>query len=326
MRGSFFRIFLLPGVLSSCQPKNQQTTASDNASSSATLLSMTAPPQVNYSVRGLQPDTTLFTQPRRIGVLDDPSLVESSGIASSRRNPGYLWTEEDSGNPNQIQLIRQNGNVVARFTIDEVENQDWEDIAVGPGPVPGETYIYLAEIGDNRLKYPEKIIYRFPEPTISGKQLPFEAHITRAAAIRLRLPDGPQNAEAILIDPITKDLFMLSKGDQMNVYRAAFPQSQTRVITMTSELIIPFEKVTSAAVSPDGSEILIRTYRQLYYYKRQVGETVIDALKRKPLRLPLADEAQGEAVGWAIDSSGYYTASERVGFSAEPIYWYFRKK
>jgi hypothetical protein len=215
---------------------------------------------------------------------------------------------------------------VARFTLDGVENQDWEDIAVGPGPVPGETYIYLAEIGDNKLVRPEKIVYRFPEPTISGKQLPLEEHITGTAAIRLRLPDGPQNAEAILIDPITKDLFILSKGDQMEVYRATFPQSQTQVVTMTSELIIPFSKVTSAAVSPDGSEILIRTYRQLYYYKRQSGETITNALKRQPLRLPLADEAQGEAVGWAIDSSGYYTASEKVGFSAEPIYWYSRKK
>lgn len=326
MRGIIFRIALLSGLFSSCQQSNQGRTVSDSTSESATSLSAVAPPEVSYSVSDLQPDTSLFTQPRRIGLLDDPSLVESSGIASSRRNPGYLWTEEDSGNPNQIQLLRQDGNVMARFTIDGVENQDWEDIAVGPGPMPGETYIYLAEIGDNRLDYPEKIIYRFPEPTISGKQLPLDEHITGAAAIRLRLPDGPQNAEAILIDPITKDLFILSKGDQMEVYRAAFPQSLTQVSTMTSELILPFKKVTSASVSPNGSEILIRTYKQLYYYKRQTGETIMDALKRKPLRLPLADEAQGEAVGWAIDSSGYYTASEKVGFSAEPIYWYFRKK
>src|SRR5206468_10556316 len=33
-----------------------------------------------------------------------PLLNEVSGIADSRQNPGYLWGEEDSGNPSVIFL------------------------------------------------------------------------------------------------------------------------------------------------------------------------------------------------------------------------------
>lgn len=310
---------LFLALLNSCHQTGRSTTETSTTAPSDSL------PWVNYSTNDIVSDTTLFDQPKQLGKLTDPGLVEASGLAPSRRNPGFLWTEEDSGNPNQIQLVRPDGSVAARFTINGATNRDWEDIAVGPGPVAGETYVYLAEIGDNKRRYPEKIIYRFPEPAISGQTLPYTGTITKADVIRLALPDGPQNAEAILIDPTTKDLYILSKGDESELYQAKFPQSLTQTIMMTRLLVMPFDKVTSAGISPDNREILIRTYDQLFYYPRRAGESVADALKRAPRLIPLASEPQGEAVGWAIDGSGYYTTSENPDASLQAIYWYKRK-
>ncbi|QMW04725.1 hypothetical protein [Spirosoma foliorum] len=310
---------LFLALLNSCHQTGRSTTETSTTAPSDSL------PWVNYSANDIVRDTTLFDQPKQIGKLTDPALVEASGLAPSRRNPGFLWTEEDSGNPNQIQLVRPDGSVAARFTIDRAINRDWEDIAVGPGPVAGETYIYLAEIGDNKRRYPEKIIYRFPEPAISGQTLPYAGTITKADVIRLTLPDGPQNAEAILIDPTTKDVYILSKGDESELYQAKYPQSLTQTIMMTRLLVMPFDKVTSAGISPDNREILIRTYDYLFYYPRRAGESVADALKRTPRMIPLASEPQGEAVGWAIDGSGYYTTSENPDASLQAIYWYKRK-
>ena len=330
----FSLIILLAGIFSGCQQSDQQTSPSPVASTTATtpatstttaVVTVDTLPWVSYTTNDTQVDTSRFAQPRQVGTMTDPGLIESSGLAPSRRNPGYLWTEEDSGNPNEIQLLSQAGTLVARFTIDGAANRDWEDMAVGPGPVAGETYIYLADIGDNKLRYPEKIIYRFPEPGITGQILPYTGHVTNAETIRLTLPDGPQNAEAILVDPVTKDLFILSKSDRSELYRATYPQSLSQSTLMTRQLVMPFDKVTSAGISPDNREILIRTYGQLFYYPRQSGESVVDALKRTPKRIPLANEPQGEAVGWAIDGSGYYTTSEKPDANPQAIYWYRRK-
>ncbi|GAB2563302.1 hypothetical protein [Spirosoma aerophilum] len=280
---------------------------------------------VPYTINDIKADSTLFSEPRKLVDLTDETLSESSGLALSHRNAGCLWTEQDSGNSNQIQLLNQDGSVVARFTLDGLENRDWEDIAVGPGPIPGESYIYLGEIGDNRRRNPEKIIYRFLEPTISGRQLPVDGHISTIDAIRLQLPDGPQNSEAFLIDPTTKDLFIFSKSDKTTLYRAPYPQSVTRTTLMVRQLIIPFERITSSAISTDGSEILMRNYTQLFYYKRQPGESITKALTRRPRLVPLAKEAQGEAVGWAPDGSGYYTTSEET-FDTTPALSYYGRK
>ena len=316
---------MLITLLSNCNQASQNTPTTGLSGTSKTGSKTDAAFRVSYSSNQFKSDTTLFMQPQWLGKLTDESTVEASGIAPSQTNSGCLWTEEDSGNPNQIQLLNQDGTVVARFILDGLTNNDWEDIAVGPGPVPGQSYVYLAEIGDNQFQYPQKIIYRFPEPDISGQALPVEKHISAIDVIRLQLPEGPQNAEAILVDPITKDLFILSKDDVTTVYRAGFPQSTTKVSLMTPVLVLPFEKVTSAAVSADGSEVLIRTYERLYYYTRRRGESITDALKREPKILPMAYEPQGEAVGWAIDGSGYYTTSEKTFSTTQVLYFYQRK-
>ena len=316
-------ILVLMMSLNSCQPLIQITGIDwfDSTASKSNGL-----PWANYAADELTIDSTLFTKPQEIGLLNDPALTETSGMVMSTRNPGYLWTEEDSGNSNQIQLLCQDGQVMARFVVDGATNRDWEDIAIGARPVAGVNYIYLADIGDNRHLRSEKIIYRFPEPTITGQRLPYEGHITNAEIIRLKLPDGSQNAEAILVDSRTKDLFILSKGNHSLVYRAAYPQSLTKPVMMTRELVLPFENVTSAAVSPDGSEVLVRTYEKLFHYNRQPDVTIIDALKEVPRVLPVAWEPQGEAVGWALHGEGYYTTTGGMDDIPQVIHYYPRKR
>ncbi|RYF64969.1 MAG: hypothetical protein EOO39_25690 [Cytophagaceae bacterium] len=249
-------------------------------------------------------------------------MSESSGVAGSLQNPGYLWTDEDSGNPAEVQLINKEGEVAGRYTLAGITNRDWEDIAVGPGPIPGKSYVYVAEIGDNQSQYPTKTIYRFPEPTLRKSESTVVETITTFDSIRLQFPDGPENAEAILLDPGTLDLYILSKEKTAVLYKASYPQSLTKTTIMQRLLIMPLGSVTAAAMSPDGKEILIRSYHNLVYFTRKAGESVVDALKREPRQLPLAEEPQGEAIGWAPDGSGFYTTSERTFFFSQPLYFY----
>lgn len=289
------------------------------------------PPAINPPL-----DTTLFMAPRQVGVIDGSALEEISGVAPSYKNPGYLWAEEDSGNPNQIQLISPQGATVGRFTLPALINRDWEDIATIRFKT-GQSYIYLAEIGDNAAGRgngmlhrlfnwtASKEIYRFPEPAITGRKLPVTESITAVETITLILPNGPRDAEAMLVDPVTSELYVLTKGWESEVYQATCPPSVTAPLAMRHGLTLPFRKVTSAAISPDGSEILIRTYKQLFYYERRHGESVMTALRHTPRQIPLASEPQGEAISWLLDGSGYYSTSEQLKKERQLIYFYQRK-
>ena len=271
-------------------------------------------------------DTAHFTLPASLGILKSRVLAEVSGIAASRQNPGYLWAEEDSGNPNQIQLINPAGELAGQFTLPALDNNDWEDIAVGPGPVAGRSYVYLADVGDNMSFNPEKRVYRFPEPVLARKKLPVNESITNVQTLVLTMPDGAENAEAILLDPITKDIYVLTKGSDCRVYKAAYPQSLTEPTRMEPVITLPVSNVTSASLSPDGREILIRSYNQLCYYQRGPGQSVGEALKHQPRYLPLAFEPQGEAVAWALDGSGYYTSTERNKDYPEQFIYFYRRR
>ena len=95
-----------------------------------------------------------------------PGLIdEASGIADSKANPGYLWVEQDSGNPNDIALLSQTGQLFKKINIRSAINRDWEDMALGNGPNTGTSYLYIAETGDNNKAYAQYSIYRFPEPS-----------------------------------------------------------------------------------------------------------------------------------------------------------------
>ncbi len=56
----------------------------------------------------------------------------------------------------------------AKIELEGVDAEDFEDIAVGPGPLPGLNYIYVGDIGNNDEDRDEVQIYRFLEPDLAG--------------------------------------------------------------------------------------------------------------------------------------------------------------
>ncbi len=257
--------------------------------------------------------------------LNDLVFWEASGIAASHINTGMFYLEEDSGNPNQIQLIDQTCSIAAVYTIGPF-NRDWEDIAVAPGPVAGVSYVYLADIGDNELRYPTKFVYRFPEPSLAGKNLPVNETITSYDRIELKLPDGVFNAETLMVDPLTKDIYVVSKDNTASVYVAPYPQDVTKVVTMRKVAVLPFTKMTGGDISPDGNEMVMKTTQFICYWKKTGNESIEELLKKQPTLLPYTIEPQGEAICFASDGAGYYTVSERLDPAADqPLYFYSRK-
>ncbi len=279
-----------------------------------------------YSFSELANNITSFEASKIVGQLNDPKFTEASGIAASEVNNGMFYIEEDSGNPNQIQLINQSGELAGVYTISGVANRDWEDIAVAPGPMAGVSYVYVAEIGDNKNQYPTKFVYRFPEPSLAGNAVSVNETITSFDKIELKLPDGIKNAESLLIDPLTKDIYLVSKESAATIYVAPYPQDLTKINTMKKVAVLPLSTLTAGDISPDGNEVLVKSKSFICYWKKSSNESIIELFKKTPTLVPYTIEQQGEAVCFASDGSGYYTTSERPDATVnQPLYFYRRK-
>ena len=285
-------------------------------------------PKTSYNPSGL--DTTkLFDKGPIVNALARKDLIEISGVAASRINPGLLYIQNDSGNPNQVYLTDGSGADKGTLTLTSVVNRDWEDIAVGPGPVAGVSYVYVGDIGDNDSQHSSEFVYRFPEPDLSGKTLPFVSNIPAVDVIELKYPDGPGNAETLMVDPQTKDIYIASKQSNLSkIYVAHYPQSTTSATTMTPVVQLYFSKATGGDISPDGTEILIRSNELIWYWKLSAGTGISAGLLTQPQVAPYANnEPKGEGIGFAADGSGYYTDTEIKGYAGKPaaISFYKRK-
>lgn len=257
----------------------------------------------DYTMRDL-PISNGFEGPVVLGDLQNAQIDEASGLAVSRANRGHLWTHNDSGDFNRIFLIGPKGEDIATFRIPDTGNRDWEDMAIGPGPQTGIDYLYIADIGDNHAVYDIKRIFRFPEPTLN---LPVEG----AETILFRYPDGMKDAETLMVDPLTRDLYIVSKREfPVTVYVARYPQPLNEVFVIERLGTLPFIDATAGDISPDGLRILIKTKTEVYMWTRTETESVTDAFERQPVRLPYVPEPQGEAIAWNIEGNGYYVLSE----------------
>ena len=246
-----------------------------------------------------------FSSIIQTGSLQNASITEASGIAASRMNPNVLWTHNDSGHPAQIFATTPAGASLGTYNITGAASTDWEDIAVGPGPTPGQQYVYAGDIGDNDAVHPSVAVYRIPEPTVSDSVSVGTVALGGAVRLDFTYPNGPHDAESLFVDPLTKDIYIISKRDSTKyVYRAAYPQSTTDPTQM--ELVISLSNanwITGADISPDGDEIIMRSYaaNSGLMYIRPAGGTIKQAFQSTPISIPLAStssEVQGEAIGF----------------------------
>ena len=271
-----------------------------------------------------------FTVPQPLGKVTDGRLSEVSGLVASRKNPHTLWVHNDSGNETELYLIDTLGELLTTYYLAEGVNFDWEDIAIGPGPEVGETYLYVGDIGDNVAMYDERYVYRFPEPVYSATN-PVDT-ITDYDRLGFFYREGSVNAETLLLDPLTQDIFVLSKeSDQIRVHQFHFPaeppfrQPAELMALLSFDGVNLLDRLVGGDISADGKEVLLKTYEHVLYWSRKDTSVSIPELLQLPAdTLPYWPEPQGEAIGFAADGSGYYTLSEENLGATIYLYFYPR--
>lgn len=266
-------------------------------------------------------DQHVFTNQISVGTLENKEIEEASGMAFSRDHDGLIYTHNDSGGGRRVYLIDSLGKGMGVFKLKGVWNRDWEDIAVGPGPDPKLNYVYVGEIGDNQLKYTNIFIYRFPEPEQFLEAMEVEPEI-----LKLSYPDGAKDAETLMVDPISKDIFILTKRDSLNIlYKTTQEAFESKEAVLEKVMELPFTMSVAGDISVDGKEILIKNYFTVYYWRRNENETIAQALARDPLILPYKPEPQGEAIGFHPNGKSYFTLSEKR-FNIEPVLYRYNRK
>jgi hypothetical protein len=273
--------------------------------------------------KGKESDSDFFLEGKKLTEVTNKKLEEASGLAASSSNPGLLWTHNDSGNRAEVFLIDDKLNIRLTCILANVINRDWEDISVGPGPEEGKNYIYVADIGDNMAIFPYKIIYRFEEPKfVEGTS---QITITKFDRIVFQL-DVKKDTESLLIDPKTKNLYVVSKREKpVYVYELKYPYSTADTLTAQKIGSIPFGQIVAGDFSADGNEVLMKNYNNVFYWKLD-NENLASALKRNPSIVNYEGEPQGESITFARDGSGFYTISEKVKGENSFLWFYPRKK
>jgi hypothetical protein len=263
------------------------------------------------------------------GRLQDKHMDEISGIAASGIHSGIYYVHNDSGDTSRFFAITPLGKIesVIYFKGDPKEKQavlDCEDITVGPGPVKGKSYVYMGDIGDNGSVRKYITVYRMEEQkSWIGTDSVLKVN---PVPVHFKYPDGPRDAETLMIDPIEKLIYIVSKRtDSVAVYTAPLSFKANDTLTLTKRCKIyfngfkPFKWITAGDISKDGQQVLLKDYVKVYYWKREDKEPIWKTMQRKPAELPYQQEKQGEAIGFTPDGKGYYTTSEGV---FAPIYYY----
>jgi hypothetical protein len=263
---------------------------------------------------------TSFGEGVPIATLKDDGLDEISGMVCGRILPGVIYVHNDSGGEAAVYLLDSLGNNLGKIELIGAENRDWEDIAIGPG-IDGKSYLYVGEIGDNNAVHDEIVIYRIPEP-----EYIFPVSSILPQKITLKYPGGARDAESLMIDPISGDIFIISKRDSLNtLYRLPAEKFGDGESELVELIKLPFTSATAADISVDGSQILVKNYLAIFYWKRNPGETVEQAMSREPIQLPYSPEPQGEAIGFLPSGKAYYTLSEKR-FDLDPVLYKYTAK
>ncbi len=269
------------------------------------------------------------------GTIEATDITEASGLVASWANTGNgadgaWWVHNDSGDEPRIFAVDVAGRLLATVELLGAEARDWEDVAVAPPAAPGGApQLYVGDIGNNQMRLSDTSdrrsvrIYRLDEPTVptappaDGADVP--ALTAKVTSFTLRYPDGPHDAEAMVVDPVTGELYLVTKDwrrtGQSLVFSVANPSTiaSGASVTLTAAGAVPLEPgrlVTAADVTRDGSIVALRSYGAVDLYRRPAGQALSAAFETTPCEGPTPPEFQGESLGFASDGGSYLTLSE----------------
>jgi len=190
---------------------------------------------------------------------------------------------------------------------------DPEDAALGH-----DGTVYIADIGDNGRHRSSIAIWSLrPGHTIPTIK-------------RYAYPDGPHDAEALLLAADDSPIIVTKDPLRAGLYVPAGPGKLRRVGTFT---LTPTDTssgvgalggfvVTGGANSADRRKVTLRSYNDAYEWGVPDGDVVKAITTTSPTITPLPNETQGESIAYAPDGTSFYTVSDQ---ETQPVHAVIRR-
>jgi hypothetical protein len=259
----------------------------------------------------------------KTSAVDATNLAEVSGCAVSRTDSQRVWLHNDAGDGALVFPVDiATGSVGSPVMLEGVSVTDPEDMAIAAN---GD--LVLADIGDNAERRKSVQLYRFTEPTV-------DATTAEVTTYELRYPDGPHNAESLVLADGGLTAFIITKSSTgaAGVYRADLRTQAPQVLVKVGTIRISGEThsqpniITAADLAqPKGSApvIVLRTFQRGYRLvlsgrpvansQGPTANAVEVGFAGTPKPFPLPTMVQGEALCVGPDGSTLVTASESRG-------------
>lgn len=226
--------------------------------------------------------------------LQDTRIRESSGLADSSRFGGVVLTHNDSGDDSRIYAVDRAGRTQATWTLDGARSWDWEDISSGPGHT-----FWVGDIGDNDLNKPNLMVYKFTEPTRLQNRTLSPSQYTGYSFV---YPGGvSRNAEALLVRDNGQLTIVTKDKNGGAVFQAPKNLSTSKDNVLHRVASAP-AIITGGSVSPDGSRLVLRSYRNVYFYT---------SLVKAPYRVVGVSDP-GESITFTSAGNALLTGAEGV--------------
>ena len=264
------------------------------------LVPMTAsatPAGRAYGAGTVEADRPGQAAPSVAFAFQDEQIAESSGLATSGRHEGIVWTINDSGDSARVFAVDARGRTVAVYRLGDLVPRDWEAIAPGRD-TEGRPALFVADIGDNSATRDHGILVHVVTESsrLTGGTL-------TPTSYRLRYPDGPVDAEAVLVHPRTNRLRVVTKGLFGGAVFEAPAELDADAPNVLAVVDAAPSLVTDGTYLPDGRYAL-RDYSAAYLY-------AADGTLQSRWDLPRQD--QGESLAATADGSALLAGSEGVG-------------
>ena len=230
--------------------------------------------------------------------ITDTRLNEISGMTASALHPNVMWVHNDSGDAARLYALNiTTCEVVAELTLRNVEARDFEGIARGVDR-KGRAVLWVGDIGDNLDSWESVAIYRVREPA----QL--NSRTIRSVEYRFTYEDRPHNAETILADPYSPQLWIVTKQlASGSIYKLPERLSESS-INIATRVGRVGGLVTDGSMHPNGSGFVLRDYFDAHVYDGLPPGELLETFA-------LPAQIQGEAIAYTADGESLVIASER---------------
>jgi hypothetical protein len=323
------------GLLAGCEDDSADPAAGD-ATAPPTVADTPAEPTPPTEPVEPDPDAAppscgdprgCYGRPEAAGAFDAAAIPGASGLAASERNPGVLYLLDDRPGTSEVWAVEADGTMIGPVGVEGLDALDTESLALGAcgDDIDEDHCLFVGDIGDNLRNRPDITVHRVPEPDLSHGA---PADPAPTEVVRLRYPDGPHDAEALLVEDgvpviVTKAPFDAETGEtgETRLYRA--PGFTDGTLEDLGAVPVPPPPVALQSrfvgnVVTGGDQmsgrVVLRTYDQVVEYVASDERRPLAEFPSWPARaVPSPTEPQSEAITYAADGCGYYTAGETVG-------------